>query len=77
MFVPAPIDRNFVPHTKRLVLRHNAGLFVDGKAGRDANSSRVALQIAECAGKRDGTPCGPFPGMVCEDGECVFTPYWY
>jgi hypothetical protein len=72
MFVPIPIDRDFVPHTKKPVLRRNAGLFVDGKAGGNAGTSRVVPQIAECAGKRDGTPCGPFPGMVCIEGECVF-----
>jgi hypothetical protein len=60
MFAPAAIDKSFVPYTKRRVLRRNAGLFVDAKAGGSRSISRVVPQSAECAGKRDGTPCGPF-----------------
>jgi hypothetical protein len=76
MFVPAPIDKNFVPHTRRPVLRRNAGLFVDAGAGGNAGISRVVPQSRDCAGRPDGAPCGPHPswGMICVDGECVF-PY--
>jgi len=72
MLTPAPIDNDVVPYTKRPVLRRNAGLFVDGNAGRSRGAPRVVPQIAECAGKEDGTPCGAFPNMQCVDGECVF-----
>jgi hypothetical protein len=77
MFVPAPIDKDFIPYTKRPVLRRNAALFVDGKAGSSnpISASRVVPQIAECAGKPSGTPCGPLYNgrrlLSCQDGECV------
>ncbi len=29
MFVPAPIDKNFVPYGNRRVLRRNASLIID------------------------------------------------
>ena len=41
MFTPAPIDKNFVPYSKRPVLMNNAGLFVDGAAGKGRGRSRV------------------------------------
>jgi hypothetical protein len=59
MFVPAPIERNYVPYTKRPVLRRNAGLFVDpSAAGRQGGASRVILQSSDCAGQPVGTQCG-------------------
>jgi hypothetical protein len=27
----------------------------------------------ECAGKPNGAVCGPFPGMACFDGACIFS----
>jgi hypothetical protein len=75
MFVPNPIDKNYIPYTKRPVLRRNAGLFVDGKSRGSRSSGRVVPQIAECAGKPDGTPCGPLYNgrrlLSCQNGECV------
>lgn len=75
MFVPRGIDRNFIPYNKRVVSQRNAGLFVDGKAGRRDGGPRVLLQSAECAGKPDGTPCGPLYNgrrlLSCQDYECV------
>lgn len=70
----APIDRNFVPYTKRPVFRRNAGLFVDGKGG-GRGASRVVPQGVDintgmyCADKQDGVPCGP--DAVCVNGFCV------
>ena len=72
MFVPAPIDKSFVPYTKRPMLRRNAGLFVDGGAGR----GRVVPQVASCARKPDCTPCHRFPDgtqLYCLNYECVGT----
>lgn len=71
MFVPAPIDREYVPYTKRRALKRNAGLFVDGSAA-SSGGARVVLQDAQCAGKADGTPCGYYPGMICCGEECNF-----
>jgi hypothetical protein len=75
MFVPAPIDKHFVPHTRRAVCPSNAGLFVDGAGRRSSGAPSVtpqAVGAGQCAGKPDGTTCGPFPGMKCVDGVCVF-----
>jgi hypothetical protein len=65
MFVAAPIDRNFVPHKKRSVLRRNAGLFVDGKTGSGRGASRVVLQAA-WEGDCSKLP----PGAYCYIGSC-------
>jgi hypothetical protein len=65
MLAPAPIDSDFVPYTKRRVLKRNAGLFVDG-AGRGRATPRVTLQqlawnfpcVQNCDGTTDGRCCG-------------------
>jgi hypothetical protein len=62
MFVPAPIDRDFVPHTKRPILQRNARLFVSANAGRGRGGARVVLQIGNCA-------TDP-PGTICWQGAC-------
>ena len=69
MFTPAPIDKNFVPYT-RPVLMNNAGLFVDGAAGKCRGRSRVAPQTSvfvddPCYRKPQGWPCGA--GKVCNE----------
>jgi hypothetical protein len=73
MFVPAPIDISFVPYTKRRVLKHNAGLFVDGTGGR-GGASLVAPQFqfdpSFCFGKKNGTPCGFTGHGHCFRGSC-------
>jgi hypothetical protein len=57
MFVPDPIDRNYVPYTKRPVLRSNAALFVDSGARRKGSAARaVPQQSSECV--VPGTRCG-------------------
>jgi hypothetical protein len=71
MIAPAAVDKDYVPYTKRRVLRGNAGLFVHAM-GRGRGSARVALQNGGCAGRENGTPCGSYPGMACCDGECKF-----
>lgn len=71
MNTPAPIDKSFVPHTKRPVLARNAGLFVDSTS-RARGAMLVAPQSADCAGKPNGTPCGYYANMFCCDGECKF-----
>jgi hypothetical protein len=69
MFKPAPIDKDFVPYTKRPVLRRNAGLFVDGARGRGRGGARVLpqqsalLNFQECVGKPAGVPCGYWNGV--------------
>ncbi len=73
MIAPAAVDRDYIPYTKRPVLRANAGLFVL-PLGRGRGGARVALQNGGCAGKPNGTPCGAYPGMACCDGECTFGP---
>jgi hypothetical protein len=74
MLIPAPIDKTFVPYTKRLLLKHNASLFVD--AGK-ANVPRVVPQVKNCSGKPDcWGPCHTFPdgtALYCKNGECVAT----
>jgi hypothetical protein len=75
MFVPAPIDMAFVPYTKRRVLKHNAGLFVDGTGGTGGSASRVAPQFdaGPCFGKKKGARCGPDGMGYCneDNGYCV------
>lgn len=73
MFVPAPIDRDFVPYTKRAVLKHNAGLFVDGVAGRGRGTARVVPQQCptSCYNLPDGTPCGANCTGSCRGNWCV------
>jgi hypothetical protein len=77
MFTPAPIDLNFVPYTKRRVLKRNAGLFVDGAAGAGRSGGRVTPQSASCAGRSDCSgPCHVFPdgtALYCMGGECTAT----
>jgi hypothetical protein len=74
MFAPAPIDSGFVPYTKRSVLKRNAGLFVDGTAGRGRGTPRVSLQQAGCVqfctDKTDGMSCGANCKGVCYGGIC-------
>jgi hypothetical protein len=74
MFVPAPIDKNFVPRGNRRMLRRNARIIVDAARGKDG-APRVVPQYAQytpCGpGSTTCTPCGP--GMVCNGpwGDCV------
>ncbi len=83
MFVPAPIDNNYVPYTKRSVLKRNAGLFVDGSRGRARRAGRVAPQTSPfvggpCDNLATCQLCGPRGkdrdhDMVCNsEGNCVF-----
>jgi hypothetical protein len=74
MFVPAPIEKDFVPYTKRSVLRRNAGLFVDGTFGRGRTGSRVVPQQGQCSnGPADnGKQCGPGGVGRCLDGQCDY-----
>ena len=73
MFVPAPIDKNFVPCSNRRVLRRHASIIIDGTGGKGGGGiSRVVPQYTPCgAGSTTCTPCGP--GMVCDGpwGSCV------
>jgi hypothetical protein len=77
MFVPAPIDNDFVPYTKRSMMLRNAGLFVDGAATKGRGGSRVVPQQQNpCVGKHN-IPCGdacPFPDMNCCNGQPKFGP---
>lgn len=67
MFIPAPIDRDFVPYTKRPVLKRNAGLFVDGTGGRGRGVSGVVPQSA-LAWEGDCSKLSP--GDYCYIGSC-------
>jgi hypothetical protein len=72
MFVPTPIDRNFVPSSNRRVLRRQAGIIIDATGDKDSGGmSRVVPQYTPCGPGSDcGTPCGP--GAVCDGpwGDC-------
>ena len=48
----AAVDKDYVPYTKRSVLRSNAGLFVSA-IGRGGAGAQVALQAGGCVGKSD------------------------
>jgi hypothetical protein len=71
MIVRARIDKDFVPFTKRPILRRNAGLFVDG-SGRGRGGARVLAQTGECTGPQDnGKACGPNGAGRCTPlGTC-------
>jgi hypothetical protein len=77
MFVPAPIDYDFVPYTKRAARSRNAELFVDSSGGKGRGGPRVVPQIISCSGKSDcWGPCHTFPNgthLYCRNGECVAT----
>jgi hypothetical protein len=78
MFVPAPIDKNFVPYGNRRVLRGNAGLIIDSGGGKGGGSVGAAPRVVpqSCI---PGTPCGPRcpnnPGrhqfMCSQSGHCT------
>jgi hypothetical protein len=70
MFVPAPIDRNFKPYTKRHVLKRNAALFVSGTGGNGGGALRVVPQSQECMIKGPGAPCGCDPATGICIGTC-------
>jgi hypothetical protein len=78
MFVPVPIDKNYVPFTKRPVLRRNAGLFVDPPASQGRGAARVVPQSSDCAGQPVGTRCGMvytsggqrYQRTCTSDGQC-------
>jgi hypothetical protein len=79
MFVPPPIDENYVPYTKRRVSRRNAALFVDPwTAGESSGAARVGPQSDDCAGQPVGTTCGivytsggqRYRRTCSSDGEC-------
>lgn len=79
MFVPAPIDKDFVPYTKRPVLKRNAGLFVDGGKSKRGSGARVALQqapcVQHCMGRTtDGMQCGANCAGTCQGPTCVLPP---
>jgi hypothetical protein len=79
MFVPALMDKDFVPYTKRPVLKRNAGLFVDGAAGRRRGTVRVAPQQIPCVQQcidrtTDGMRCGANCGGTCRGPTCVLPP---
>jgi hypothetical protein len=57
MFLPAPIDKDFVPYTKRPVLKRNAGLFIYG-AARGSFGARVVPQRTQAICK--------YPNQVCD-----------
>jgi hypothetical protein len=77
MFVPAPIDHDFVPYTKRAMRGRNSGLFVENSRSAGGNAPRVVPQIIGCSGKPDcWGPCHTFPDgtrLYCRNGECVST----
>ena len=79
MFVPAPIDKEYVPYTKRAVVPSNAALFVDSPSPRRGATSRaVPQQSSECAVLGSGSPCGmvytsngqKYRRTCTPDGQC-------
>jgi hypothetical protein len=73
MFVPAMIDSNREPYTKRAPWR-GSERFPERKGGSVRSAARVVPQFNECQGKENGTRCGNRPGMVCCSGICTFGP---
>jgi hypothetical protein len=73
MFVPAAIDKDYVVHTKRRVLKRKAGLLVDRTGKRSRSASRAMPQQSmgdSCWDKRDcQVSCGY--NRVCVGGSCV------
>ena len=63
----APIEKDFVPYSRRPVRKNNAGLFVT--RGRRARATGVALQASvfrplDCS--YEGQCCGPY--LICSSG---------
>jgi hypothetical protein len=75
MLAPALIESDFIPYTKRRVVKRNAGLFVDGGAGRGGGTPRVVLQqapcVIDCVGN-EGRCCGVNGAGRCVGGICVY-----
>jgi hypothetical protein len=75
MFVPAPINENFVPCSNRRVLRRHASLIIDGTGGKGGGAiPRVVPQYTPCPpGSYCGGPCTPPRlGMACSRwGTCL------
>ena len=68
MFVPAPIDKKFVPYNARRALKRNAPLFVGGRRGGGA---RVLPQNT-CSYANQ--PCGPNNAWRCDDNLICMPP---
>jgi hypothetical protein len=66
VFRSAPIDKDFVPYTKRPALKRNAGLFVDGGRGRGRSVPRVLPQSV-WEGDCSKLP----PNAYCYIGSCI------
>jgi hypothetical protein len=69
MFVPAPIDRNYIPYTKRPVLPRNQGLFVDATGGGRRGAPFVVPQLvaqheADCSTLPQGAICKVYPTCI-------------
>jgi hypothetical protein len=70
MFKLDPIDRDFVPFSKRLVLANDEDFFVDGGAGAGRASS-VMLQDLACKNVPCGGTCTTGRGKCDSNGFCV------
>jgi len=79
MFVPAPIDKNFVPCGNRRMLRRHASIIIDGTGGKGGGGiPRVVPQqacISYCKDQTtDGLRCGANCAGSCQGPVCVL-PY--
>jgi hypothetical protein len=74
MYTPVSVDKDFVPYTKRPVLKRNAGLFVDGAAGRGGSVPRVFPQSSP-PWEGDCSKLGP--NAPCYIGSCIQGKYLY
>jgi hypothetical protein len=63
MLLPVPIDNNFVPYTKRPVLRRNQDLFVDG--GRGGGGVAPAASVSPAC--RIDSDCPPVVYLAVAD----------
>jgi hypothetical protein len=74
MFKPAPIDKNFVPYTKRPRGKYSAGRFVDGGGGKGRSGAHVVPQGEDDCPKHKfhcGQRCLTRNGYCNSSGDCV------
>ena len=57
MFVPAPIDKKFVPYNKRIRMQHDADLFVDSNLDGRHHTLSVVPQTLSVSRFRGGDCC--------------------
>jgi hypothetical protein len=74
MFTTARFDNDYVPYTKRPVLKRTACLFIDGAGSKASGGARVVSQQTLGMSCHPGDQCkrnSCAEGSVCWYGQCT------